>query len=285
MLTIESWSEFDLVSYIAHLPLRTSTRSPRLRHCSSTAEMTNEDSSDEEWINSAWSKEAKSSIESNLDFADLSLVTLVNHWAVKFKFQKDGEPKIGTGFFINLPADIEDYHLILTAAHNLTNLRGARTTDLQIFFSIPGIGIDVIKIEGEEWNNVFISTGKTYVGDGKPETDYGAIRIPKDKLDKSKVTGFGFSMKLAYEETFKGKINVTGWQKTDKGQGEHLYTSSDVCTACYPGRVEYATKTKEGMSGSAVYIEYKGTYAAIAIQYVVLTFSIWYEISHVILCT
>ena len=211
-----------------------------------------DDASDAEWHHPDWSREVDAVEDAGLDFADLDVVS---DWVVKLAFFQGKDKKLGSGFFLNLP-DVKDKHIILTAAHNLSTPDGTRMTDVIVIYNNPDVTSCTVSPKD-------IYVGKNYKVAGSPEVDYGVICIPKSSSDDHR--GFGFSMKLAYAEDFKGNVYVSGSQ--DKTPDASRATSTGRCIACYPTWVEYEATTQQGLSGSAVWIEYKGIQTAVAIQY------------------
>ena len=208
-------------------------------------------SDDEDWQHPGWSEDVEVEEDPGLQFADFDTI---KHWTVKLQFIKDNQPRAGSGLFLNLP-DIDDKLTILTAAHNLSSLDGTPITNLVVIYNDPDL-----KTISVPDNDIYVSP--TYKDNGAAETDYGVIRID----NPSKVRrGFGFSVKLAYAEDFKGNVYVSGFQ--DKTPAGHPVTSTGSCIACYAKKIEYDVKTQPGISGSAVWIEYKGCQTVVAVQY------------------
>jgi V8-like Glu-specific endopeptidase len=199
-----------------------------------------------------WLDDDNDDDEPGLEFADLDIM---KKWVVKLEFKKHGEVREGTGFLLSIPGTPQ-YHLILTAAHNLVAAdSGERVTDLKVIFSNPDI--DPVPVNNTKENVYICEDYQQGVADG----DYGSIRIPY----KGIVRGFGFSMKLAYEAHFKGTVYVSGCRAKRICMSK---TSTGHCVICYPKVVEYSCRTEEGISGSPVWIEHKGSQFVVAIQYV-----------------
>jgi hypothetical protein len=71
-------------------------------------------------------------------------------------------------------------------------------------------------------------------------------------------------MKLAFAEHFKGNVYVSGFQ--DKTPDGAPATSTGNCVACYQDWMEYESTTQQGLSGSAVWIEYRKNPMVVAIH-------------------
>lgn len=201
--------------------------------------------------------------EPGLEYADMDII---KKWVVKLAFKKDNEPEDseGTGFLFSVPG-MPQYHTILTAAHNLiSGATHARTTDLRVIFSDPSV--QPVAVKNNE-DNVYICEDYK---EGESNVDYGAIRIQSVFQD---TRGFGFSMTLAYKSYFKGNVYVSGCKlKSDtKSQKDDKpicipKTSAGYCITCYPEVVQYSAKTVQGISGSPVWIEHKGSQFVVAIH-------------------
>lgn len=213
-----------------------------------------DDDSDGEWVHPDWRREVDAVEKAGLDFADFDVI---RNWVVKLSFVQGKNKKSGSGFFINLP-DVEKKHIILTAAHNLIAPDGTRMTDVVVTYNNPDGRIKKDPVPPED-----IYVGKNYV-EGNPEVDYGVICIPKSSSNDHR--GFGFSMKLAFAERFEGNVYVSGFQFGTIDGFPVTSTDPGGCE-CQPTWVEYEATTQKGISGSVVWIEYRKTQMAVAIQY------------------
>lgn len=213
---------------------------------------------DEDWVDPSWFGEVKSEIVQGMVLDP----DVTKSWAVLLQFKKNGSPAVGNGFFVSIP-DIPSHHIIFTAAHNLTTREGARTTDLTAVYETYPAGPSATPIsQAIAAEDVYICEG--YTKTGAPADDFGFIRIKRNSSEPR--FGFGFSIKLAYEEYFKDKIYVSGFEP---GNGA-FNIANGACVECYAKVVVYEAKTQQGISGSAVWIDYKNSQVAIAIQYVLL---------------
>jgi len=207
----------------------------------------------------SWTEEVEVADVPIMDFAD---PRSISSCAVKLTFFKENENKVkenkvGSGFFINIPNTGNQY-VIFTAAHNLASRDGTRTTDLVVVYS--DLDAKIQKHPVQDPADVYVS--QDYLLKGTPDTDYGFIRMPSDPSVPRR--GFRFSLKLAYEDHFTGRANVIGFQ--DKSQDGQPVQSSGVFLGCYSKLVEYSTTTQGGISGSAVYTEYKRAPVVVAIH-------------------
>ncbi|KAF9465825.1 hypothetical protein BDZ94DRAFT_1320103 [Collybia nuda] len=219
--------------------------------------MSFEDLDDEDWVDPSWLGEVKSEIVPGMVLDP----DVTKRWAVLLEFKKNGSPAVGNGFFVGIP-DTTTHHIIFTAAHNLTTREGVRTADLTAVYETnppdpsnpPGTRITQIVPE----EDIYICEG--YTKTGRPEDDYGFIRIKRNATEKT--FGFGFSIKLAYEDYFKDKIYVSGFEPGNRA----FNIANGACMECYTKIVVYEAKTQQGISGSAVWIDYKNSQVAIAIH-------------------
>lgn len=212
-----------------------------------------------------------------LEYIDLDSI---NDWVVKFTFSQmvnnKNERYTGNGFFLDVP-DIQDKYVILTAAHNLI-LEGKRTFNLKIFYNNP------FEIDPDHPNKVMFRDDKKpaiiehpidntednrdiYVCKaypmGGPAADYGVVCIPHTSNDQPR--GFGFSMKLAYKKSFNGDVYVSVF-RGNMMKSLRPVTSSSSGLKYHENYVEYQATTEKGISGSPVWVGYKGYPAVIAVQ-------------------
>ena len=240
---------------------------------------------DDLWEHPGWARQktgdGKDDDDPSLEYIDLDTI---NNWVVKLTFKRFGEaePLSGSGFFLNLP-DIQDKHVILTAAHNLiSNQR--RSLDLKVIYNNPfeidpddservkfadgkhGAIIEVPLDNTEGSCNVHICKG--YREGGDPSVDYGVITIPRTSANGPR--GFGFSLALTYGISFRGNVHVSGF-KIDKSvpliRTLRPATSLAFNMTYHGNHVEYQATTEKGMSGSPVWVEYQRYLAVVAIQY------------------
>jgi len=240
---------------------------------------------DDLWEHPDWARQTTDDGRDDDDGSSLKYIDLdtINNWVVKLTFRKFGEaePLSGSGFFLNLP-DIQDKHVILTAAHNLI-LNQRRSLDVKVIYNNPfeiesdhtgekvkfaddkhGAIIEVPIDNTEGSRNVHIC--KAYNGGGDPSVDYGVITIPRTSANGPR--GFGFSLALAYGTSLNG--NISGF-KTDKSiplvkKTLRPPTSSAFNMTYHKNHVKYQATTEKGMSGSPVWVEYQKYLAVVAIQ-------------------
>lgn len=116
---------------------------------------------------------------------------------------------------------------------------------------------------GKEGTDFFISAAyRNNPTHESAEFDYGAIFVPK--LKKSDVRGFGFALKLGHDNLQKKDLAISGYRaKTPQG---HPVISTGSCMGCWENQLEYKVNTEQGLSGSPVYMPYRGHEAVVAIQ-------------------
>jgi V8-like Glu-specific endopeptidase len=212
----------------------------------------------------------------SLNYLDMDVI---NDWVVKLTFEKvinnKTECLTGSGFFLNLP-NIINQHVILTAAHNLIS-NGMRTLNLKVIYNNP-FQIDpnnpdkviftddkkpaIIEIpvdNTDQSDNVHISRDY-YLG---LRWHYAVICIPRTTSEGPR--GFGFSLKLAHRKSFNGNVHVSGFKGTTM-KTLRPFTCSTSNMTYQEQCIMYKAKTEVGMSGSPVWVEYKGYPTVVAVQ-------------------
>lgn len=211
----------------------------------------------------------------SLNYLDMDVI---NDWVVKLTFEKvinnRTECLTGSGFFLNLPNI--NQHVVLTAAHNLIS-NGIRTLNLKVVYNNP-FQIDpnnpdevifaddkpaIIEIpvdNTDQSDNVHICSAH-YLG---TRWHCAVIRIPRPSEGQR---GFGFSLKLAHKKFFIGNVHwhVSGFKGTMM-KTLRPFTSSASNMAYQEQYIRYQAKTEAGMSGSPVWVEYKGYPTVVAVQ-------------------
>jgi hypothetical protein len=245
------------------------------------------------WEHPDWAQQKNNNAndDKGLEYLDLSVI---KDWVVKLEFDRtiDGKSRTfsGNGFFLDMP-DLPDKHIILTAAHNLVYNGGQRSSKLKVSYNnpyevVPGkppvvkyADETVVKCEdGTEKapgpiieRTVENNKDNVYVCEAydsekvDPPSDYGAICIPRTSTKSPR--GFGFSLQLAYRNSFEGNVHVSGFRVSNKTF--HPLTSSAIGMTYQTNYVEYRATTEQGISGSPVWVEYNKFIAAAAIQYVI----------------
>ncbi|KAF8907890.1 hypothetical protein CPB84DRAFT_1767825 [Gymnopilus junonius] len=182
----------------------------------------------------------------------------------------------GNGFFLRLP-NLMDKYVILTAAHNVMS-EGKRSFDVKLMYNNPfeadpndptkvryangtvPQAIITLDIDNtDKSNDVHICSA--YMK-GVPVGDYAAICIPR-KLGEPR--GFAFSVKLALRSSFEGNVHVSGF-RTTMMKTLRPVTSSAAKLIYHGDYVEYRAKTEVGISGSPVWVEYKGYPTVVAVH-------------------
>jgi V8-like Glu-specific endopeptidase len=97
-------------------------------------------------------------------------------------------------------------------------------------------------------------------GESNAVNDYGVILVKKDPTNPR--PGFGFSLKHAFQDV-KEELHVYGFRAED----DLPSYSSGKCFNWFENQLWYEAQTSKGMSGSPVFIAYKGKETAVAIQY------------------
>jgi hypothetical protein len=209
----------------------------------------------------------------SLNYLDMDII---NDWVVKLTFEKvinnRTEYLTGSGFFLNLPNI--NRNVILTAAHNLIS-NGIRTLNLKLIYNNP------FKMDPNNSDKVI------FADDKKP----AIIEIPVDNTDQSDDVhicrvlgtrwhyaviciprtsegprGFGFSLKLAHKKSFNENFHVSGFKGTMMKTLRPFTCSASNMTYQEQYSIIYQSKTEAGMSGSPVWVEYKGYPTVVAVQ-------------------
>ena len=111
---------------------------------------------------------------------------------------------------------------------------------------------------------IFVSVSyKKTPNHSNAENDYGAILIRKE-TDSSPPRGFGFALKLGHDNLRKNNMDLSGY-RVGSTPGQPV-TSTGRCIGCRENQLEYEIQTEKGLSGSPVFMPYKGHETAIAIQ-------------------
>ncbi|KAK5995168.1 hypothetical protein PT974_03565 [Cladobotryum mycophilum] len=174
-----------------------------------------------------------------------------SEWIVKLKFMQ-GDERSGTGFYVNIP-DTE-YHVLMTAGHNLIDKKGDLSTNIEIH-PPPAV------TSSSDWKVLISPSYKEHPEVSNPDVDWGVILIPrKDESPR----GFGFSLKLAYDDLYNEELTVGGYREATAAGTPDI--STGCCLASRPDHLEYDVATQKGLSGSPVFIAYKGHDTAICIQ-------------------
>ena len=208
-----------------------------------------------------------------LNYLDMDVI---NDWVVKLTFEKVINSRIecltGSGFFLNLP-NINQY-VVLTAAHNLIS-NGIRTQNLKVIYNNPfqinptndkvifaddkkPAIIEIPVDNTDQSDNIHICTNY-HLG---TLWDYAVICLPRTSKDPR---GFGFSLKFAHKNSFNGNVHVSGFKGTMmKTLRPSTCSASNMCFGNHV--IGYQAKTEAGMSGSPVWVEYKGYPTVIGVQ-------------------
>lgn len=201
----------------------------------------------------------------SLNYLDLDVI---NDWVVKLTFEKfinnQTECLTGSGFFLNLPNI--NRHVVLTAAHNLIS-NGMRTLNLKIIYN------NQFQIDPDNSDKVIFANDKPPIieipVDNSDQSDnvhicraYAVISIPRTSEDPR---GFGFSLKLAHKKSFNGIVHVSGFKGTMM-KTLRPFTCSASNMTYQEHRIKYQAETEAGMSGSPVWVEYKGYPTVVAVQ-------------------
>ncbi|GLA16018.1 hypothetical protein AnigIFM62618_002576 [Aspergillus niger] len=204
-------------------------------------------------------------------------------WVVKLRFTRDGDIRLGTGFYINIPT--ADSYVILTAAHNLVDANNNPSRNL----SIERHGKGAIDATGLQWH---VCPAYNLSRKGRDsDNDYGVIIVPeeiqnvadglrspsqsggatkgKSRPSEKRQLGFGFSLALS-ESNFHGeRLELTGYYPDSSGKNnmsEGVRSSNGECLRSSKNSLEYGIDTEPGVSGSPVWIPYRGHETVIAVH-------------------
>jgi V8-like Glu-specific endopeptidase len=157
---------------------------------------------------------------------------------------------------LNIPDT--DQCVILTAGHNLISEDRKRTRHLKIE-----------TVKGEYWEirdeNVRICKGYEAAPDeNNHEDDWGLILVPKDR--RLAPFGFGFSLLFATRGTWwsESEMSLTIGGYLNNSTQLHICTGKGQKTS--ESLLEYSIATKDGLSGSPVFLAYEGFETVVGIQ-------------------
>lgn len=167
--------------------------------------------------------------------------------------ENKGKVNYGTGFYINIPN--AEKHVILTAGHNLIDTNGNESQNLVIQTSK---GESPIPPESRKISASY----RQMPSQDNAVNDYGAILIPK--RGNPQRCGFGFSLRLGLDDIRKVDLDVSGYLVGSKAGKPD--TSTGKCISCRKDQLEYDVQTDKELSGSPVFMPYKGHDTAVAIQ-------------------
>lgn len=201
-----------------------------------------------------WKKDANESIRPGLLKLSTFNPAAINNWTVKLTF-KDvlGTNRDGSGFLVHFSAS---YDVILTAGHNMISSK-APTTDMKVHIG----SVAVIPVTQSQYRvSASYSSDQT-----KEEDDFGAILLPLGTFAQYNVRcGFGYSLRLAYEEHLGGRMFVTGYRAITKAGAPDQ--ADGVFVTCTANQLQYTANTEAGLSGSPVWMEYQGAPCVVAVQ-------------------
>jgi V8-like Glu-specific endopeptidase len=151
-----------------------------------------------------------------------------------------------------------DQCVILTAGHNLISEDRQRTRRLRIE---TGEG-EYFEIRDE---NVRICKGyEAAPNENNDEDDWGLILVPKDH--RSPPFGFGFSLLFATRGTWwsESEMSLTIGGYPNNSNQLHICTGKGRKTC--ESLLEYSVATKDGLSGSPVFLAHEGFETVVGIQ-------------------
>jgi V8-like Glu-specific endopeptidase len=151
-----------------------------------------------------------------------------------------------------------DQCVILTAGHNLISNDRRRTRSLRIETGEGGY----LEIRKE---NVHICKGYEAAPDeNNHEDDWGLILVPKDH--RLAPFGFGFSLLFATGGTWwsESEMSLTIGGYPNSSSKLHICTGKGQKTS--ESLLEYSITTKDGLSGSPVFLAYEGFETVVGIQ-------------------
>ncbi|KAK6354004.1 hypothetical protein TWF730_008424 [Orbilia blumenaviensis] len=196
-----------------------------------------------------------------------------NEWIVKLEFQQGGNTHTGTGFYLNIPGTA--FNVIVTAGHNLINDKGSESKNLKILRPDN-------ESTDEEICKIFIS--ESYKRNPTPKNaknDYGVILTNRGK-GITTTKGFGFSLKLSHEQLKGRSLDVSGY-RVGSVAGQPVVSSGN-CVYTRRGQIEYKVDTEPGLSGSPVYLPFKGHEVAIAVHHGQQRYAIGTHLDERVLC-
>lgn len=178
-----------------------------------------------------------------------------------------GGTRYGTGFYVNIPG--AEKYVILTAGHNLIDTQGRPSQNLK-FRELP---------EAQSWtqpasSDIFISAPyRQAPNHSNAANDYGAILVSKG--DDKVTRGFGFALRLGHTNLRGKDMTVSGFRGKEENDNKRgiesqlkPVQSTGKCRSSSAIQLQYEIATQQGMSGSPVYMAYKGHETVVAIQYV-----------------
>ncbi|KAI0836967.1 hypothetical protein F5Y06DRAFT_288220 [Hypoxylon sp. FL0890] len=195
-------------------------------------------------------------------------------WVVKLTFEKSGQEKHGSGFYVNVPNATFD--VILTAGHNLVEKEQQYCSNIRILndpFAKTEIPVtpEMIRVcqryleDPDELNAIY---------------DYGVILLKRDK--NKRMRGFGFNLMLGLaplpgentdspEDEEKDllqnrEVYVSGYRPGDSPLNDPPRRSEGKCIRTNAHQLYYQADTIQGMSGGPVWIGFRGVETVVAIH-------------------
>lgn len=99
--------------------------------------------------------------------------------------------------------------------------------------------------------------------------DYGVIFPPPLTANQPPYPGLGFSLRLSEEERFDHSFFITAYPSgSSPGSAPSMSTGNCVNPILNPNQLEYMVSTVQGISGSPVWLGFRGHPTVVAIQYV-----------------
>ncbi|KAM3546819.1 hypothetical protein ARSEF1564_000395 [Beauveria bassiana] len=190
-------------------------------------------------------------------------------WVVRLRFERNDESNVGTGFFLNVPAS--EWYVILTAAHNLIDEKGKKSKNLLVETwerTYAAQDIDRIEICPQYLE----SLDKDITEGHNANVDYGAILILKASGPNA---GFGFALEISQRNLFDTTLKLIGYKPQDENPSHETQqptknlepdARSGPCLADKDGYLTYKMATTPGLSGSPIYIPFKGYDTVVAIH-------------------
>ncbi|KAI0121865.1 hypothetical protein F4814DRAFT_406812 [Daldinia grandis] len=196
------------------------------------------------------------------------------NWVVKLVFEKLGDEKHGSGFYVNVPN--ASYDIILTAGHNLVDKPQHYCSNIKIIQD-PCENKDIdIKPE-------MIRVCRKYFEDPDELNeiyDYGAILLERPPSKRHR--GFGFHLMLglppnlekgaAYTEDkdkdilWDHMVHVCGYIPEESPPGKSPRRSEGKYVGANSHNLRYDADTRPGMSGGPVWVGFRGVETIVAIH-------------------
>uniref|UniRef100_A0A8H7TRZ2 Serine protease n=1 Tax=Bionectria ochroleuca TaxID=29856 RepID=A0A8H7TRZ2_BIOOC len=186
--------------------------------------------------------------------------SVIGQAVAMLRFVKGGAEKGGNGFFVNIPG--QDKAVIFTAAHNLIDVDGTRTTKFRAWWQ----GADRWAQIEEKDTHISSVYSKTPTKDSAID-DFGIILVDRNSTPPPPTTAFGFALRLGEEDRIDGLCNVSSYLvSAQQGDKPTRSTGNFINPLLKEHQLEYLVPTEAGVSGSVVWVGYNGSPVAVAVH-------------------